>query len=125
VREFISDAPDGASVHDMSTVTKDTQEARVYFEGDAHSPSLVEVRASPDKPATAHAHETDEIVYVLEGELVIGRRVFGPESAVFIPANTLYSFRVGPEGVRYLNMRTRRDDSYITRDELVARRGIE
>jgi hypothetical protein len=32
---------------------------------------------------------------------------------------TLYSFRAGPEGARFLNVRARSDVSYFTKDEIV------
>jgi hypothetical protein len=121
-RQQIAESGGDGSIHETPEVTKDTQEIREYFRGDADSPSLIEVRASPDKPAVPHAHGVDEIVYVLAGALHIGKNVYGPESAVYIPANTLYSFHVGPEGVRYLNFRPHYDDSYIMKDKFMEMR---
>lgn len=113
---------DERSASQMRDATKDTQDMRVCFEGNDNAPSLVEVRCSPDKPAVPHAHLVDEIVYVLEGELVVGNRHYGPGSAIYVPAETLYSFHVGPQGVRYLNFRPRRDDSYVSKDDFMTRR---
>lgn len=110
----------GTARSDLQGESRDTQEVRVYFEGSADSPSLAEVRAGPDKPTVPHAHEVDEIVYVLEGSLHVGDRAYGPGCAIHVPANTMYAFRVGPEGVRYLNMKPRADVSYISRERFVA-----
>src|SRR4051812_26270327 len=75
---------------DLPEASRNTQQTRVCFEGTANSPSLTEVRAGPDKPTVPHAHETDEIVYVLEGSLHVGKRVYGPGSAIHVPAHTMY-----------------------------------
>lgn len=98
------------------------QEVRTYFEGTESSPFLIEVRAGADKPTISHAHRVDEIVYILDGELRIGKHTYGPGSAILVPGDTLYSFHVGPEGVRYLNFRPRRDDSYVTAEQFMAER---
>jgi hypothetical protein len=99
-----------------------TQQVRYYFPGTEDTPALIEVNASPEKPSIPHAHYEHEIVYILEGSLILGRRVCGPGTAIHVPAETLYCFRVGPDGVRYLNFRPRADNSSISRDELMARR---
>jgi hypothetical protein len=80
------------------------------------------VRCDPDQQFNSHAHEEDEIMFVLEGELHIGRRVLPYGSAIFIPAHTLYAFRSGPTGLTFLNFRPRADGTYITRAELAAPR---
>src|SRR5262249_23569473 len=102
----------------------DDQEGHYYFAGSEDTPALIDVRAGPGKPSIPHAHGSDEIVYILEGSLILGRRICGPGTAILVPANTLYCFRVGSEGVRYLNFRPRRDDSYIRRDELLDARSL-
>ena len=44
-------------------------------------------------------------MYVLEGEIRMGRRVLGPESILVIHKDSQYKFTVGNEGVRFLNIR--------------------
>ena len=59
---------------------------------------------------------------MVEGELHFGRRVCGPGSSFFIPGNTLYGFRAGPQGCRYLNFRAQADSTYFTKDDVVEAR---
>ena len=83
---------------------------------------LFEIRLEPGLEISPHAHADDEIVAVVEGELHFGRRVCGPGSSFFIPGNTLYGFRAGPEGCRYLNFRAQADSTYFTKDDVVEAR---
>jgi mannose-6-phosphate isomerase-like protein (cupin superfamily) len=89
-----------------------------FFPGSNDELQLFEVRCDPDVTFNSHAHDEDEIMYVLSGEIVLGRRRYPAGSAIYIPGRTLYSFRSGPEGLRFLNFRPRKDATYITRDEL-------
>jgi len=83
---------------------------------------LFEIRLEPNLQISTHAHADDEIVAVVEGELHFGRRVCGPGSSFFIPGNTLYGFRAGPQGCRYLNFRAEADSTYFTKDDIVETR---
>jgi quercetin dioxygenase-like cupin family protein len=84
---------------------------------------LFEIRLEPGLEVSRHAHADDEIVYVVDGELHVGRRVCGAGSSFFIPGNTLYGFRAGPAGCRYLNFRARADSTYFTKEHFVNTRG--
>jgi mannose-6-phosphate isomerase-like protein (cupin superfamily) len=101
------------------------QSVGYYFPGGPDECQLFEVRCDPDKQFNPHAHEEDEIMFVLEGELHLGRQVFYAGSALFIPGRTLYAFRSGPEGLTFLNFRPRADRTYISRAELVAARNLK
>ncbi len=81
--------------------------------GDKESLQLVEVDYLPDADVAVHAHDEEEIIYVLGGEILLGNRRLGPGGSVYIAGNTLYSFKAGPEGVRMLLFRPRRDNSFI------------
>jgi quercetin dioxygenase-like cupin family protein len=83
---------------------------------------LFEIRLEPGLEIGTHAHADDEIVAVVEGELHVGRRVCGAGSSIFIPGNTLYGFRAGPDGCRYLNFRAEADSTYFTKDDIVEAR---
>lgn len=84
---------------------------------------LFEIQLEPGLEITTHAHADDEIVYVVDGALHVGRRVCGPGSSFFIPGNTLYGFRAGPAGCRYLNFRAQADSTYFTKEDIVEARG--
>ena len=83
---------------------------------------LFEIQLEPGLEITTHAHADDEIIAVVQGELQVGRRVCGPGTSIFVPGNTLYGFRAGPEGCRYLNFRAQADSTYFSKDDVVAAR---
>jgi len=95
---------------------------RWYHPGGESELQMFEVTVQPNDSIDQHAHDEDEIIYVLDGELHLGSRVLTEGSSVAIRAHTLYSFRAGPNGLRFLNFRARQDMSYITKDEFMARR---
>ena len=65
---------------------------RLHEMGDEHTPQLFEVKLDPNMRTDVHAHEVDEIIYVLGGEMHFGTKILQPGSSVFIPGNTFYSF---------------------------------
>src|SRR4051795_1285305 len=83
---------------------------------------LFEIALEPGLEISAHAHADDEIVVVLEGEIHFGRRVCGPGASFFIPGNTLYGFRAGHDGCRYLNFRAEADSTYFSKEDVVEAR---
>ena len=97
-------------------------EVRVYFAGGLSNLQMFEAALEPNCGPEPHAHHEDEIVYVLEGEMRFGRRVLGPGDCAHIPAYTLYSFRAGPQGLRFLNFRARANGVFISKEELLALR---
>jgi redox-sensitive bicupin YhaK (pirin superfamily) len=115
----------GREVPRGSTVTEeeqDTQELRMYFPGGPDDLQLFEVRVQPGGRTQAHAHTESEIIYVLEGDVEFGGRSFPAGSAINIPGETLYSFRAGPNGLRFLNFRGRQDFTFIGKDDFMAER---
>lgn len=90
--------------------------------GGAQQPQLLEVSYPPNVTASPHAHESDEIIVVMRGEMRFGNNVCGVGSSALIPAYTLYSFVAGPEGVTFLNFRGRADNSLLTPKAVRARR---
>ncbi|GAC1572427.1 MAG: hypothetical protein NVS3B5_01280 [Sphingomicrobium sp.] len=95
---------------------------RIHELGTDQSPQLLEARYLPGTSIGVHAHDHDEIVYVVEGEMLVGNKTSGPGSSVFVAARTLYSFSAGPAGLRFLNFRPLRDDSHISRSDFLAHR---
>ena len=84
---------------------------------------LFEVSFPPNHELEAHAHGADEIIYVLEGTVVLGARELGVGSSVFIPGQTLYGLKAGPDGLRFLNFRATQDLVYLNKDAFMAQRG--
>jgi quercetin dioxygenase-like cupin family protein len=96
--------------------------ARYYHPGGPNELQMFELSVPADTVIGQHAHEEDEIMYVVDGELHLGRQVLAPGASLHIPGNTLYSFKSGPAGLRVLNFRAHADATYITKDEFIARR---
>lgn len=95
---------------------------RMFHPGGPDALQLFEITVEPSRGADAHAHAEDEIIYVLDGDMHFGNRVVRAGGSVYIPAHTLYSFRAGPDGLRFLNFRARANYAYITKEELMALR---
>jgi quercetin dioxygenase-like cupin family protein len=95
---------------------------REHHLGSDTAPELFEVRFQPDTVVNAHAHLRDEIIFVVEGALILGSRVLQPGSSVYIAANTLYTFRAGPEGVHFVNFRPTAGAGYVSKEEFMANR---
>jgi len=55
-----------------------------------------------------HSHSEDEVIFVTDGHMRLGQRLLGRGTAIAIPAETLYSFGVGPEGLKFVNFRAAR-----------------
>jgi hypothetical protein len=43
-------------------------------------------------------------------------------SSAMFPGKTLYGFSAGPEGLRFLNFRARRDATFHTKEQFMAQR---
>jgi quercetin dioxygenase-like cupin family protein len=84
----------------------------VHRMGDEASPQLLEIRMEPNTRIGVHSHDEDEIIYIVEGELRVGDKALDPGSSLFVAGGAFYSFTAGPEGVRFLNFRPRRDLTY-------------
>ena len=95
-------------------------DVRIMHAGTGDELQLFEARIEPHAEISLHAHAEDEIIFVLEGELIIGRKRLGPGASVFVAGHTLYGFRTGATGARFLNFRGRGNTSFITRAEFDA-----
>ena len=59
----------------------------------------------PGYTAAVHCHSQDEVIYVLEGEMILSGRAYPTGTVRFIEKETDYGFTVGPHGLRFLEMR--------------------
>ena len=53
-----------------------------------------------------HSHSADEIIFVIEGEMLMGQRRLPPGTAVAIDGATRYRFGASDDGLAFLNFRT-------------------
>ena len=67
---------------------------------------VVRWRDDPGARYAAHAHDHDESLWVIEGEIVFGidgtDYVLGPGDRLMLPATTVHTARVGSDGAVYL-----------------------
>ena len=93
-------APVGGGMHaDASCAT-----CEVWLH-ENHFPGGRPARTSEEEKRGIHSHSEDEIIFVTDGEIRLGNKLYGPGAAVAIAADTLYSFTTGPEGLSFINFR--------------------
>jgi quercetin dioxygenase-like cupin family protein len=85
----------------------------IHAEGSDDVLQLFEVKLPAGTKQRVHAHDTDEIIYVVGGAMRVGKRTLKPGSSLFIAGETFYSFEASPDGLHFLNFRPRKDISYI------------
>jgi len=79
--------------------------SRFHIVGRGGAPSVGEIWATGEHAVEAHAHESDELFYVLSGAIEIGGRLLRENEVAFIPRGTAYAARVAsPEGGRVLRI---------------------
>ena len=64
-----------------------------------------------------HAHDQDEIIYVVSGTMQLGNRTLGPGSSVYVAKDTLYGFAAGDDGLRILVFRSDGRVKYCSKDD--------
>jgi quercetin dioxygenase-like cupin family protein len=85
----------------------------IHAEGSDDSLQLFEVKLPAGTKQRVHAHQHDEIIYVVGGTMRVGQRTLKPGSSLFVAGETFYSFEAGPDGLHFLNFRPCKDISYI------------
>jgi hypothetical protein len=60
---------------------------------------------SVDADRAVHSHSEDEVIFVTEGQIRLGARLYGPGTAIAIAADTQYGFSSGPAGLCFINFR--------------------
>ena len=58
-----------------------------------------------DAERGVHCHSEDEVIFVIDGQIRLGAKLFDRGTAVSIAAETFYSFTPGPDGLRFINFR--------------------
>ena len=83
-----------------------TLETGSQFIGDLEKGPWIYINSlGANSAVETHSHTVDEVIYIVEGSLTIGDRTCGPGTVMAIEKDTEYEFTVGPEGVRFLNIR--------------------
>lgn len=79
--------------------------------------SLGAYRFPPHFSFPRHWHDSDQIIYVLEGLLIQGNRVMHPGEGYFTRAGVPYTFTAGPAGVKFLEFRPKTEFRTVMVDE--------
>ena len=69
-------------------------------------PWIYIIEREANRVVPAHSHDQDEVVYILEGGLTHREHWCGPGTVLSFPRRMQYGFTVGPDGVKWLMMRT-------------------
>lgn len=93
---------------------------RLRHAGSASDPQMVEVEIYPGVTIPVHAHETGEFFYIVQGQMEFGRHTLLPGDSIYVPGLVLYSFRAGPQGVRFINVRPRQDLTHFYKKDIDA-----
>ncbi len=67
--------------------------------------SLVSIDFGPGFLLPRHSHSSDCLYYIVEGQIIMGKRELGPGDGFFLPAEQPYAYYAGPEGVKLLEFR--------------------
>ena len=69
-----------------------------------HFPGSIEL-TEEQAARGVHSHTEDEIIFVIDGEIRLGSKLYGAGTALAIAADTLYGFTAGPLGLSFVNFR--------------------
>ena len=87
-------------------VTLDGTMTRVLFSDEAAGMSLAYVWFKPNFALPRHSHDCDCLYYVIAGSALLGAEVLEPGDGFLVPADGLYAYQAGPQGVEVLEFRT-------------------
>ncbi|WP_461171103.1 cupin domain-containing protein [Arthrobacter sp. Z1-15] len=73
---------------------------------DTNGLSLVHAWLAPNYDLPPHSHDGDCLYYIASGSLILGKRTLGTGDGFFVPKNSPYRYKAGPEGVEVVEFRT-------------------
>lgn len=79
---------------------------------------LTEQNYLPHAHFDLHAHDQAEIIYVLDGTILLGNRELAAGSSIFIDRDTLYEFTAGAGGLRILIFMADGRAKYFSKDDV-------
>ncbi|MSQ53120.1 MAG: hypothetical protein EXR28_14680 [Betaproteobacteria bacterium] len=62
--------------------------------------------SNPNRELNTHCHSEDEIIFVTDGSMLLGRQELAPGTAIAIDRDTAYKFKAGPNGLSFVNYRS-------------------
>jgi hypothetical protein len=109
--DMLGDSPDSGQIFDVfgrDLVTRtivQTPELSVFHES-----------AKPGERVTPHRHGTQQLTYVIRGELIYGNQRTSAGMGYFSP-DTLYSWRAGDEGAEWIEIHAGEPGVFLERPE--------
>jgi quercetin dioxygenase-like cupin family protein len=79
---------------------------RLLFEDEAAGVSLTYAWFKAHAMLPRHSHSANCLYYVVSGSLQFGTEMLTAGDGFLVPANALYSYEAGPDGVEVLEFRT-------------------
>jgi len=84
----------------------DSAVIRLLFKDDDRGVSLTYAWFKKHATLPRHSHSADCLYYVVSGSLKFGSEELSAGDSFLVPADTLYSYEVGPDGLEVLEFRT-------------------
>jgi hypothetical protein len=78
---------------------------RILFNEFGYSLIEWELKADVEMGDHRHKHKVDQVILVTEGSMKHGNKVLEPGDGYFTPADTPYTFEVGPEECSFVDFR--------------------
>lgn len=100
--------PVDAKEHDTKGVASivDGATVKTIFEDDRSNVSLTYAWFKANFMLPRHSHNADCLYYIVSGSLHLGTEVLKAGDGFFVPADALYAYRAGADGVEVLEFRT-------------------
>ncbi len=71
----------------------------------APAPPLTPEQAQEHAKRGIHSHSEAEVIFVAEGSIRLGQKLYSAGTAIAIAADTMYAIGAGPDGMRFINFR--------------------
>lgn len=78
---------------------------QVFRHGGEDGFSLVRVWFKPNYHLPRHSHDDDCLYFVLSGQVLMGAQVLEAGDGFYVPKDSVYGYRAGPEGAEVLEFR--------------------
>ena len=88
----------------------------LYRSPDPDGMSLLYAWFKGNYPLPPHTHDADCLYYIVSGSIRMGAEELTAGDGFFVPANTVYSYTGGPDGVEVLEFRNASQFDIVFRD---------
>jgi hypothetical protein len=103
----------------MAPIEFSSSEIDFFRVGDFVTGTMADVLSDGEKDSGYRSHHPGTAQRL---QLRAGSHVVRAGGSMYVTGGTVYSFRAGPDGLRFFNFRPRADTTYLTPAEAVERR---